>query len=203
MINKGRIINGFLSGRTVYMPSVPTTRPTSAAFKKSMFDILVHNFVQDFSKYISIDLFAGSGGIGIEAISLGCKRCYFVDNNKNAIDVIRKNIALLNIDNYAFVYNCEYSKFLSHLDKYVDERAPHDVCGTSCIIFLDPPYLAVDAIYDAMKRIANLHSRDVLFVIESKVQLRIMLDSITILDQRMLSKKWLTICSMNSDKYLH
>ena len=77
---------------------------------------------------ICLDLFAGSGALGIEALSHGAAFCEFVDVSKKAVDVVRKNLATLKESN-ACVTCCGYDVFLGHYDK-----KPFD------IVFLDPPY---------------------------------------------------------------
>ena len=71
-----RVISGFLKGRNIKGFDIDGTRPTMDRVKESIFST-IQNYIDD---AIVLDLFSGSGNLGIEAISNGCKTCYFVDN---------------------------------------------------------------------------------------------------------------------------
>ena len=86
-----RVISGTLKGRNIIGYNINGTRPTMDRVKESIFGT-IQNYIKD---SIVLDLFAGSGNLGIEAISNGAKHCYFVDNNIEAIKVIKK--ILLNL----------------------------------------------------------------------------------------------------------
>ena len=88
-----KIISGSLKGRTIEGYNIEGTRPTMDRVKESLFGM-----IQDYIKESTVlDLFAGSGNLGIEAISNGANICYFIDNNKEVIQVLNKNITTLNI----------------------------------------------------------------------------------------------------------
>ncbi|MBN2604939.1 MAG: 16S rRNA (guanine(966)-N(2))-methyltransferase RsmD [Bacilli bacterium] len=113
--HRSRILKGVESNRT---------RETKDRIKEAIFNSIGPYF----SDETVLDLFAGSGALGIEAISRGVKKCTFVDSCKEAIDVITDNILSLKIQsNSSIVYN-SYVPFLH------SESTPYD------IIFLDPPY---------------------------------------------------------------
>ena len=83
-----KVISGILKGRNIKGYDIDGTRPTMDRVKESLFAS-----IQDYIKNsIVLDLFAGSGNLGIEAISNGSSKCYFVDNNKKCIKVINDNI---------------------------------------------------------------------------------------------------------------
>ena len=83
-----KVISGLLKGRNIEGFNIEGTRPTMDRVKESIFSTIQFE-IRD---AIVLDLFAGSGNLGIEAISNGATRCYFVDNNKVAINTINKNI---------------------------------------------------------------------------------------------------------------
>ena len=117
-----KIISGIYKGRNILGYNIDGTRPTQDRVKENLFNII--NF--DIQDKIVLDLFAGSGNLGIEALSRGAKYAYFVDDSKKAIDIIKTNINNLNINNCKVIKN-DFKKALNTIDK-VD------------IIFLDPPY---------------------------------------------------------------
>lgn len=122
-----KVISGFLKGRNIYGYNIDGTRPTMDRVKESIFAT-----IQDYIKGSTIlDLFAGSGQIGIEAISNGAKYCYFVDNNKESINTINKNIRNLNIQDKTKIVLSDWEKILNELSQ---KEIKFD------LIFIDPPY---------------------------------------------------------------
>ena len=122
-----RIISGTLKGRVVRGYDVEGTRPTMDRVKESVFS-MIQNKVYN---AVVLDLFAGSGNLGIEAISNGSKMCYFNDLNKECVKVIHNNIKNFNIIDKCIVLNMDYLKCLDYLK---DNNVSFD------LIFLDPPY---------------------------------------------------------------
>lgn len=131
-----RIISGTLRGREIKGYTIEGTRPTMNRVKESMFAI-IQNDIKD---SICLDLFSGSGNLGIEAISNGANKCYFVDHNKIAINTIKDNINKLNINDKSVVIMGDYKKAL---EKFKNEKIKFN------IVFLDPPY-ANDVINDIL-----------------------------------------------------
>lgn len=103
-----RVISGYLKGRKLEGYNVETTRPTMDRVKESMF-ASIQNYIED---SIVLDLFCGTGSLGIEAISMGANKCYFIDNNKEIIKYLNKNINNLNIKEKSIVINKDYKDSL-------------------------------------------------------------------------------------------
>jgi len=122
-----RVISGILKGRNIKGYDIEGTRPTMDRVKESMFGMIQNNLTGS----ICLDLFCGSGNLGIEAISNGANLCYFVDNNIKAIKVVEENIRNLNIKNNTKVLNYDYKKSLKYFN---ENRITFD------LIFVDPPY---------------------------------------------------------------
>ena len=122
-----RVISGSLKGRKIKGYDIDGTRPTMDRVKMSLFGS-IQNYIQD--AYV-LDLFAGSGNLGIEAISNGAKRCFFVDNNHQCIKVIRENIKEFKIEDKSTSIEMDYCKAL---EIFKDKGYIFD------IIFVDPPY---------------------------------------------------------------
>lgn len=119
-----RIISGKYKGREIKGYNIEGTRPTMDRVKESLF-ASIQNYVKG---SICLDLFAGSGGLGIEALSEGAQSCYFVDNNKIVIDALKKNLTSLKVEEDYFLIKKDYVEALKTFDMKFD------------IIFLDPPY---------------------------------------------------------------
>ena len=134
-----KIISGKYKGRNLLGFNIDGTRPTMDRVKTSLF-AMIQNYIPD---AIVLDLFAGSGALGIEALSEGAKQVVFVDNNIKAIKIINKNIENINIDNEDFlIIKNDYQRFLTSNDLTFD------------IIFLDPPY-KTDYINEALMLIRD------------------------------------------------
>lgn len=122
-----RVISGTLKGRVIKGYDIEGTRPTMDRVKESLFAI-IQNKIKDST---ILDLFAGSGNLGIESISNGSKFCYLNDINRNCIKVINENINNFNIQNKVQVLNKKWEDCLKYLK---DQSIKLD------LIFLDPPY---------------------------------------------------------------
>lgn len=121
-----KIISGIYKGRNLEGFNINGTRPTMDRIKESLFSMIQNNIKDS----IILDLFSGSGNLGIEALSEGAKYAYLVDNNKKAITTINKNISQIGIRN-CDVLMMDYKKALEY---FYNEKITFDV------IFLDPPY---------------------------------------------------------------
>jgi 16S rRNA (guanine(966)-N(2))-methyltransferase RsmD len=122
-----RIISGKNRGRILKTLTGMNTRPTADRVKESLFSILFKN-VED--AYV-LDLFAGSGALGLECISRGAKQCVFVDSSKEAINIIKKNIELCNAMDKSEIRNTD---FMAAIDKSIINKEKFD------LVFVDPPY---------------------------------------------------------------
>ena len=120
-----RIIAGDYKGRKLEAPKDYEIRPTSDKVKEAIFSILMP-YTED---GVFVDLFAGTGGLGLEALSRGAKLCYFCDKERTAINIIKNNIATCRAEEYSRVIHGDYMKALHRLE------------GDKVDVFLvDPPY---------------------------------------------------------------
>ena len=119
-----RIIGGNSRGTKLYTLEGLNTRPTLDRVKESMFNILQNN-IRD---KIVLDLFAGSGAIGLEFISRGAKKAFLCEKEKKAIEIINKNVQKMHAENKVKIAFMDYRKFLETSNDKYD------------LIFLDPPY---------------------------------------------------------------
>ena len=106
-----RIIAGKNRGTKLYtLDGDDITRPTLDRVKESLFNIIV-NHIQDSNV---LDLFAGSGSLGLEAVSRGAKKTIFCDKSKKAIDIIQKNITKTKVEDKVEIINKDYTDCISH-----------------------------------------------------------------------------------------
>lgn len=121
-----RIISGKYKGKQIEGFNIDGTRPTMDRVKESLFGS-IQNYIKE---SICLDLFAGSGSLGFEALSNGASKCFFVDNNNIVIKQLNKTINSLNTPN-SIVLNKDYK---DALNKFKNDNIKFD------LIFLDPPY---------------------------------------------------------------
>lgn len=120
-----RVIAGTAKSLQLKTPDGLDTRPTTDRIKETLFNMLMPYL----SGAVFVDLFAGSGGIGIEALSRGARKAYFVDNSSKAIACITDNIAHTHFTDKAVVMKQDVFSAVRG-----SVREPAD------IIFMDPPY---------------------------------------------------------------
>lgn len=149
-----RVISGIRKGHILKSPKGLNTRPTQDRIKESLFNIL--GIINNESKVL--DLFAGSGSIGIEFLSRGAKECYFIDNSYESIKIIKENLTSTRLDEKAHVYKNNVANAL-------------DVLGNKSIdfdyIFMDPPYRK-NLVSSALESINNnnLIKKDGIIIVE-------------------------------------
>lgn len=175
-----KVISGTLKGRKIDGYNLDGTRPTMDRVKESLF-AMIQNYI---GESICLDLFAGSGNLGIEAISEGATFVYFNDNNKKAVEVIKQNVKKFNILEKAEILNMSHKKALNELTgKKID------------IIFLDPPY-KTNYIEESIKLIDsnNLLSDNGIIVCESSDLNKIIYtDNFQVLKEKKYGDKWVVI----------
>ena len=131
-----RIISGKFKGKKILEPKDLNTRPLKDLTKESIFNIIQHSnkFKINFENSEILDLFSGTGSFGIECISRGAKFVTFVENYKEILPILKKNLANLKLaSNYSIIEKNIFDNLnLKKFEKQFD------------IIFLDPPYKEKD-----------------------------------------------------------
>jgi len=130
-----RVIGGeFRSRRLVSLPGLDT-RPTPDRLRETLFDILAPRI----EGAVFVDAYAGTGAVGIEALSRGAARCVFVESGRRAVEAIRHNLHALGIEERASVVVGKVAKAAAHLE--------------GDIAFLDPPYEMTDEYAAALEQV--------------------------------------------------
>lgn len=152
-----RVIAGSARRLNLVTPRGYSTRPTSDKVKETLFNI-INPYIYD-SRFL--DLFAGSGGIGIEALSRGAREAVFIEKDKEAVSCIKKNIETTHFTESSTVYPYDVFSTLYNLESY----------GAFDIIFMDPPY---DNDYEkqVLKVLSKspLVNEDTLIIVEASVE---------------------------------
>ena len=125
-----RIISGSLKGKSINFLKNSTTRPLKDAVRENIFNILKHsNLINGMIENANIlDLYSGIGSFGLECISRGAKKVTFVEHDKDAANILNKNLIKLNVINKASIINNKVDKILKKKTEKFD------------IFFFDPPF---------------------------------------------------------------
>jgi 16S rRNA (guanine966-N2)-methyltransferase len=124
-----RVVGGRLKGRNLASPTSRDIRPTADRLRESLFNILIHAYGDPVSGARVLDLFAGTGALGIEAISRGAKFALFVDNGTEARALLRNNVESLGLGGVTKVYRRDAGNL-----------GPAHPMEPFSLVFLDPPY---------------------------------------------------------------
>jgi 16S rRNA (guanine966-N2)-methyltransferase len=124
-----RIVGGRLRGRTLAAPRSQAIRPTADRLRESLFNILVHAYGDPVDGARVLDLFAGTGALGLEAMSRGAAEALFVDDRAEARALLRENVEALGLGGVTRVFRRDATKL----------GAAHPVAPFT-LVFLDPPY---------------------------------------------------------------
>ena len=184
-----RIIGGEHKSRSIAMPKGVQMRPTRDKVREALFNIL-----GDISGKKVLELFAGSGAFGIEAISRGAGSVTFIDNNFRCCKTIRSNLESLGIP------ESKYTIIKANAEKF---RAPAPEFGKFDIVFLDPPYYRDTA----KKCLINIDSHDIvtpvgMVIVEhfKKDALGVELERLVFMDERRYGDTVITILKRTDEE---
>ncbi len=133
-----RVITGTARGTNLKAPDGLLTRPTADRVKQALFNMIQYEIAGEV-----LDLFAGSGQLGIEALSRGADHAVFVDERRDALNVVRENLRRTHLTERSELICADYLNYLDRCKK------------TFRLIFLDPPY-AEKYLENAIKRISEI-----------------------------------------------
>jgi 16S rRNA (guanine966-N2)-methyltransferase len=127
-----RVIAGKFRSRPLLAPLGMGTRPTADRLRETLFNVLTQGAVNRVEGVRFLDLYAGSGAVGIEALSRGAAQVVFVEQGSAALVILKKNLANLKISHGVDVEKSSVTRFLK------------DAAGPFGLVFLDPPYESAD-----------------------------------------------------------
>ena len=151
-----RVISGVAKGQKLISPKGLDTRPTSDRVKEALFNIVSSRVLEA----RVLDLYAGSGALGIEALSRGARRAVFVDSSAKAVDAIHKNLSKTALSKKAMVLEMTTQNFLKN---FISQSEQFE------LIFLDPPYkIGSNVLNSIFKELvaSNIINNDGLVVLE-------------------------------------
>ena len=181
-----KVISGTLKGRNIQGYNIDGTRPTMDRVKESLFAMIQTNIKDS----MVLDLFAGSGHLGIEAISNGAKTCYFIDNNKEVIKVLNQNISNLNIKSNSKVLLSDWKK---SLNEFSNQDIKFD------LIFVDPPYdyNVYEKILDKVSTLNLLTENGLIILEHSNLKLKDTYNNLTLYKEKRYGNKSVNIYKLN------
>jgi 16S rRNA (guanine966-N2)-methyltransferase len=136
-----RIIAGEFRSRPLLAPKIGATRPITDRVKQSLFDILQ----PDLPGAMVYDCFAGTGSMGLECLSRGAAHATFFESDRSAVELLRKNIATLRVQDRSTVIDRDLFRFFESTDL----KNPVNV------VFLDPPYRFLTERGEDLRRVAS------------------------------------------------
>ncbi len=173
-----RIISGNFKGRKIERPKDNKTRPLKDLTKESIFNILAHSrkFKVNLIDSKVLDLFSGVGSFGIECLSRGAKKVIFVENYKEVLEILKKNLNNLksNIVYEIIDKNIYENDFFERLEREFD------------IIFLDPPYKdnKLEIIFKAIKESEILSENGIIIMHRHKKEQEILIPSFEVIEKK-------------------
>lgn len=184
-----RVITGKAKGHKLNAPSGTKTRPTTDKVKESIFNII--GYIHEDA--VVLDLFAGSGAMGIEFLSRGAKECIFIDADRNAVNVIKENLKKTRLMDQSKVFKTDVKKAIAKLK---EKAMKFD------FVFMDPPYGRefVEATLEQLLD-ADVLSEDVLIVVEhsNEEQLEECIGKLRVTDSRKYGISYVTFLEMKEE----
>ncbi|MDD5359977.1 MAG: 16S rRNA (guanine(966)-N(2))-methyltransferase RsmD [Sulfurovaceae bacterium] len=144
---KTHIIAGKYKGKPIEIPAIDTTRSSKSILKESLFNTLQFNLIdKNF-----FEVFAGSGSIGLEALSRGAKHAYFIEKNKIALDTLEQNVKTISQSDSTILFGNSFEKF-----KIIYSMMKND--NTKTYFYFDPPFAIRENMDDIYEKTIDLIS---------------------------------------------
>ena len=188
-----RIIAGKLKGSKIFTAQKNQTRPLKDLVKESIFNLLIHSnkISFDLEKSKILDLFSGTGSFGLECMSRQAKSVHFVEKEKNAVNILKKNIKKLKMEDNTKIFFDDVFKFL---EKNFSLKFRYD------LIFCDPPFKEKEIIklFDLIFNKSLLKKDGILIFHRNKKTIEQLPNFLKILDERNYGISKITFCKILS-----
>jgi len=150
------ISSGKYKGKKIFLPNIPTTRVSKSIVRKSIFDTLQNEVFN----VVFIEMFAGSGSVGFEALSRGASKIIFFENNPIAIQTLKKNSQTFPDENIEIIVGDSFENLPNKINK-IDEKI---------IIYIDPPFSIRKDMENIYKKVYDLFNQ----INDSKIEIAIL-----------------------------
>lgn len=181
-----RISSGKFKNRNLVFVSNETTRPTASVVREALFSKIQLTL----EGKIFLDLFSGSGSVGIEALSRGAKKVYFVEKNKRNAAIIKQNLENCKAKKDEFeIISCDYISMLEKTNEKFD------------FVYMDPPYKNLEFYYSAAKILheRNLLNKNSLLICEHDAKQEILLPHFSLVSRKKYGIKMLSYFILNEE----
>ena len=154
-----RIISGNFKGKKIFLPKDKKTRPLRDLVKESIFNLIEHSKKFNFSINDSkiLDLFSGTGSFGLECISRGAQKVFFIENYNEALNILKKNTSTLDLEEKFEIFKENCFNF-SNVKKILNEKFD--------LIFIDPPFkeIKINKIIETIKDKQILSKKGIIII---------------------------------------
>lgn len=183
-----RVIAGIRKGHGLKSPKGYDVRPTEGRVKESLFSILGPISTES----VVLDAFSGTGAIGIEFLSRGAKKCYFVDKSRESIKIIEQNIQHTKFEEKSNINSMDINSFIRKISSKQDKFD---------YIYIDPPFNKLELVTETVNSIIeyDIFTHDTLILIEhvGKIEVDKIFD---LIDRREYGKKYISFYKLRRDK---
>lgn len=176
-----RVISGIRRGHKLKAPAGMDVRPTEDRVKESLFNILGTISPEA----LVLDMFAGSGGIGIEFLSRGARECYFLDKSRDSIKIIGENLSHTKLEEAAKVIKTDSLRFLDRAESM----------GLSFdYIYVDPPFKEAELFTKVLEKISkkDILGSDGLVLVEHEGEISLGEGDLSLVDERKYGNKYIS-----------
>ncbi|NKQ41427.1 MAG: 16S rRNA (guanine(966)-N(2))-methyltransferase RsmD [Sulfurovum sp.] len=139
------IISGKLKGKKILIPNINTTRSSKAILRESLFNTLQFELIDK----IFVEVFAGSGSVGLEALSRGAKEAVFIEKNNKVFEILKENIRILEVTEATAIQGDSFEEF-SKIYEYIKNS------GIKTYFYFDPPFSTREGMDDVYEKTINL-----------------------------------------------
>ena len=176
-----RIISGKFKGYKLYITKDKLTRPLKDITKEGIFNVISHSnkINLEINKINVLDLYSGTGSFGLECLSRGVKKVYFVENNLDSIKILKKNIKKLNFESQTKIYIKSVENFLQKKDR--DKNLKFE------LIFFDPPFIKknIKVLIDSMIKTKKISKGNLIIFHRHKNSIDELTNNIKIIDEKL------------------
>lgn len=142
---ESNIIGGSLKGKKILIPNLSTTRSSKSILRESLFNTLQFDILDK----VFVEVFAGSGSVGLEALSRGAKECFFIEKNSSVFQVLKENINTLHVTHATAIKGDSFEEFHAVYSHIKD-------AGTKSYFYFDPPFSTRDGMEDIYNKTISL-----------------------------------------------
>ena len=156
-----KIVGGVYKGKILDLPPLDITRSSKSILKESFFNVLQFDIIDT----LFIEVFGGSGAIGLEALSRGAKHSYFCEIHKQSFEILQKNCAKIDFSKTTSLFGNSFDKIPTLLEQLSQQKSIKD---NDIILYIDPPFDFRDGMQDiynqSFKMVENIQNDNIVLI---------------------------------------